>query len=310
MHLDGLDGFHEIVFDANNPHVIVHYNTQTRDFPTHWHTPLEILMPVKNNYTAFVNNKEYNLHPDDILFVNPNVYHSYITPATGSRYFILIDVSVLKDILGFNQILYHMNPATLITSSNAPKIHSQVKALLLEICDACLNPKTINYPAAISKKQEKSAGAIHLSESIVYSKLLEIILLIAENLNSTDNSPPFTQNKQQEIINRFTMICNYIDTHCTEELTLENTADLANFSKYHFSRVFKEFTGESFYKYVNRKRIKYSKQLLTHQKSMSITDIALASGFSSTSAFTRMFKLFTNCTPKEFRENQRNTELN
>ena len=63
MNLENLDGygFHEMVFDSDNPHVIIHYNTQNNNISTHWHTPIEILMPIENIFTAYVNNKEYIL---------------------------------------------------------------------------------------------------------------------------------------------------------------------------------------------------------------------------------------------------------
>ncbi len=305
MRLEGLDGYHEMVFDSDNPHIMIHYNTQNNNISTHWHTPIEILMPVENNYTAYVNNKEYFLQPYDILFVTSNVYHSYKTPSTGSRYFIMIDLSVLKDILGVNQVLSLINPALLITSTDFPEPHSKIRDLLLDICDAYRMPETVFYSS--SSTPSTSDGLLDLSETIIYTKLMEILVLIAQSYNSnTRNSTVFAKNKQQEYLNRFTMICNYIDTHCTENLSLEGISDLANFSKYHFSRLFKEFTGESFYKYVNRKRIEYASLLLIRQN-MTVTDIAIASGYSSTSVFIRMFKQFHACTPKEYRERNQNT---
>ncbi len=77
-------------------------------------------------------------------------------------------------------------------------------------------------------------------------------------------------------------------------------ADLAGFSKYHFSRLFKNFTGLSFYKYLNKKRIEHAEELLV-DPSLSITEVALQSGFTSLSAFIRMFKQIKDCTPTEFR---------
>ncbi|MBQ0000681.1 MAG: helix-turn-helix transcriptional regulator [Clostridiales bacterium] len=302
MNLENLDGygFHEMVFDSTNPHIIIHYNTQTNDTPTHWHTPMEILMPIENNYTAYVNNREYELKPYDILFVTPNVYHSYKSPASGIRYFVMIDLSVLKDIFGINQIVSLINPALLMTEETFPEIYPRIRELVLGICDAYRTPDTVYYATSASNKGNPDM-VINLSESTIYAKLMEILVMIAHTYNNTRNSNAFARNKQQEYLNRFTMICNYIDTHCTENLSLEDISSLANFSKYHFSRLFKEFTGESFYKYVNRKRIEYASTLLSTQN-MTVTDIAIASGYSSTSIFIRMFKQFHACTPKEFRE--------
>ena len=78
-------------------------------------------------------------------------------------------------------------------------------------------------------------------------------------------------------------------------------ASQAGFSKYHFSRLFKQYTDSTFYKYLNQKRIEFAKTLL-QDPGVSVTEVAFKSGFSSLSAFLRMFELMNNCTPTEFRE--------
>ncbi len=51
---------------------------------------------------------------------------------------------------------------------------------------------------------------------------------------------------------------------------------------------------------MNKKRIEHAEKLLVDPE-LSITEVALQSGFSSLSAFIRMFKLIKDCTPTEFR---------
>ena len=106
--------------------------------------------------------------------------------------------------------------------------------------------------------------------------------------------------KQKKYTEKFIFICNYISCHCTEDLSLEEVASLVGFSKYHFARLFKQFANISFYKYVNKKRIATAETLLINPQ-LSITEVALRSGFSSPSAFIRMFKIVKSCTPTEFR---------
>ncbi len=75
---------------------------------------------------------------------------------------------------------------------------------------------------------------------------------------------------------------------------------LSSFSKFYFSRLFKQFTDVSFYKYVNQKRIEKAAKMLT-EPNISITNVALSCGFESLSSFIRMFKIVKGCTPTEFR---------
>lgn len=302
MYTDHFVSLHENVEFPENPHIAVHLNDETRNFPTHWHTPMEILMPIDNTYTAFINNKEYILQPYDILFVAPNVHHSYVAPESGQRYFILADMSVLSNILDFQEILSFINPTALFTAEESSDVYLPLKSLFLEICDIYLGHENIYASAPSSESDAVQTRSVSLTESLVYSRLLEMLALI---VRSRDHSQRigFSSGKQQDYINQFVIICNYIDTHCTENLSLDGAAEMSGFSKYHFARLFKEFTNESFYKYVNKKRIQYSEQLLLHQK-MSVTEVALSSGFSNTSSFIRMFKLINGCTPREFRKNR------
>ena len=294
MAANHFNGYHEIVQYTGNPHILVYLNDEAKDYPTHWHTPIELLMPIENSYTAYIGNQMFQVEPFNILFVAPNAYHSYVAPPSGRRYFIMVDVSNISKVSGIDQILSLITPTVLFTASNSPKIHARLKKLFLEICDAYFNQESlhISYPATDS---------IDLLETVVYSKLMEILILVAQNYTTSDRAVLLSRNRQHEYINKMTMVCNYIDNHCTEGLSLEQMSRMINFSKYHFSRMFKEFTHESFYRYVNRKRIRYAENLLL-QKKLSVTETALASGYSNTSSFIRMFKSINGMTPGEFKE--------
>ncbi len=135
------------------------------------------------------------------------------------------------------------------------------------------------------------------------SKNIQIIsrqFLIGREYSGQRTAFDTTSHKQKEHAEKFMSICNYIQEHCTEDLCLDDVAAIAGFSKYHFTRLFKNFTGTSFYKYLNKKRIEHAEKLLVDPE-LSITEVALQSGFSSLSAFIRMFKLIKDCTPTEFR---------
>ena len=87
---------------------------------------------------------------------------------------------------------------------------------------------------------------------------------------------------------------------------MEAMASMAGFSKYHFARLFKEYAEVSFYRYLNEKRIGYARNLLMDPK-LTVIEVAGRSGFTSLSAFLRMFKLINQYTPTEFRKMYVNT---
>ena len=58
--------------------------------------------------------------------------------------------------------------------------------------------------------------------------------------------------------------------------------------------------GQSFADFINCKRIEYATHLLEQSSDMLLTEVALKSGFSSTSAFYRNWKLFRHCSPRKY----------
>ena len=65
---------------------------------------------------------------------------------------------------------------------------------------------------------------------------------------------------------------------------LEDLANEAGFSKYHFARLFKEMTGTTCHNFVLGRRIIYAKNLLM-DFSLPITEVAMRAGFNSLATF-------------------------
>lgn len=131
--------------------------------------------------------------------------------------------------------------------------------------------------------------------------MINLFVSIGRNrINNVDLFPNTRSHKQKEYLQKFNEVLDYIDSHYTEELTLDNIADFSGFSKYHFTRLFKQYTDSTFYDYLIYRRIKAAEELLANPE-LSITEIALQSGFSSISTFNRIFKQKKGCTPSEYR---------
>ena len=109
-----------------------------------------------------------------------------------------------------------------------------------------------------------------------------------------------TPVKRNEYFEKLNSVIDYIDNNYVYDITLEDAAALSGFSKFHFSRLFKEYMNCTFYDYLINQRIKATEVLLTDDR-LSITDIALQAGFSSISTFNRTFKQKKGCTPGEYR---------
>lgn len=86
----------------------------------------------------------------------------------------------------------------------------------------------------------------------------------------------------------------YILQHIDEEISIEDVANYCNFSKYHFSRMFKAETGISLYSFIKRIKMDQSAVSLKVEKDKTITDIGINYGYSSSnysSAFSKQYSI-------------------
>ena len=80
----------------------------------------------------------------------------------------------------------------------------------------------------------------------------------------------------------------YMNSHYAEKLTIEDLAGQVNLSSGHFSRLFKSVTGSSPIDCLNLIRLQKARHMLLYHD-MSLTEIALQCGFSTSSYFSYCF---------------------
>ena len=273
---------HELVEYKNNSSVRIWYNEQAIDYDSHWHTALEIIMPVENYYDVIVNQVTYHIVPGDILLIPPKEIHSLTAPTSGSRLIYLFDITLLMKLKGFTGIQPLLVESLFITYHTFPQIYHNLYHILVHIRDEYFS------------KNE-------YSELMITSLLLNFFIQIGYNHIHSHNLFLNTQPpRQREYVQKFNNLLEYIDEHYTENLTLKDVASYCGFSKFHFSRLFKQYTSYTYNDYLNNLIIKAAAEMLA-DPDLSITEIAMRSGFSSISTFNRLFKQTKHCTPGEFR---------
>lgn len=93
---------------------------------------------------------------------------------------------------------------------------------------------------------------------------------------------------------------DYIDSHITESMSVEDLANMAYVSVSQFKRKFKEISFYNPHDYILRQKIGLAKEMLAYTY-MPITEIAYAVGVSSSQLFAKNFKKYTGQTPMEYR---------
>jgi AraC-like DNA-binding protein len=134
-----------------------------------------------------------------------------------------------------------------------------------------------------------------------YAHILDLYALIGRNhLQSVYANTNIQPARQQAYLSVFDHVMRYIDHHYMEDISLDTVAAEAGFSKYHFSRLFKQHTNTTFLHFLCLKRIQAAERLLS-STNRSIAEIALKAGFDSIPSFNRIYRKMRNCTPTQYR---------
>ena len=208
--------------------------------------------------------------------------HKIEAPKEGCRFIYLIDLGDITSMSGFTGIKPLLTKFIHLTPDSHPQICDELHRILAHMRDEYFN----------------SSEFYELS---IFSDIYKLFVLLGrDHLKKTDAFAGLNQITKKEYLHRFNSVLNYINECYAEDLTLEMVAEHSGFSKFHFSRLFKKYTGTTFYDYLIYKRLQAAEQMLA-EADLSITDVALRTGFSSISTFNRTFKRKKNCTPREYR---------
>ena len=103
-----------------------------------------------------------------------------------------------------------------------------------------------------------------------------------------------------DYVARVNRAIDYVTENMAGPLRLEDVADAACFSPFHFHRIFRSLMGETLASFTKRVRLERAVFLLSHRPRASVTDIAFACGFSSSSDFSRSFRAQYGVSPRKF----------
>ena len=128
------------------------------------------------------------------------------------------------------------------------------------------------------------------SEDLLSIRIYQILCLLSMPISAADHSfsVPVEQAK------------TFMATHFAENISIDDIADIAMLSRYHFSRLFRKETSFTPYQYLMQLRFQHVKKLLNDTE-LSVEEIATKCGFCSSSNLIRAFRQNTSMTPYQFR---------
>ena len=261
----------------------VAYGELHRSFPTHWHRFAEIILPLSDDMDVTVGNETYSLSPSQFALIPPRELHSLLFQPNKNLSQMVIQFSsdaipLIHDFAANRHVFYLQK---VINNDDFSAFPETPMDILHRIKDY--------YYSNISFKDLR-----------ISQELIGLFIMLGNYNTRLEAESTNKKNPQKTVLNdKFIDIARYISDHCTQDISLNEVASYARFSRYHFSRIFKEYFDVSFPEYVAKQRIYYAIELLENLE-LSILDIALLSGFSSHAAFNRTFKRLMHLTPSKY----------
>lgn len=277
-----LSGDFETVEYESKSSFLLHDNYDNEAYPIHWHNAIEIIMPLENHYVVYVCDEKYDIPVNDVLIIPPGDLHK-MPAVEGHRLILQCDNSVLSDVSPVETVMRGLPSPILINKEMSRELHSLAKKTMLDVYS--LN----------SKKNE-------LVDVKVYTAVINLLTAVREvQIEKNMNMLNCDDVKMDEYSEKFNAVMKYIDANYMYDITLDSLANVAGYSKYHFSRIFKQYNSMSYLQYINARRTKAAEHLLL-DPNLSITDVAMQSGFKSITTFNRIFKEIKHCTPSDFKK--------
>ncbi|MDD6057748.1 MAG: AraC family transcriptional regulator [Clostridiales bacterium] len=262
----------------------IRFVTMKHNSPFHWHRELEILYILNGHATITMDGERHELNALDLIVMDFSKIHEviYALPQTMGVC-IHISRSLLRRYLPDTELLgIHCHS----------KLLSEEKQEAYDRLCASLKDLTVLYV------NQKATYELR-STALILGILAELAEHFAEPLTKASVDAGVGNMERLE------QICDYVEHHYKEEISLKAAADELGLSREYFCRFFKQNTGTSFLRYVNQVRLDHIYQELLYTDE-SVQNIMERHGFYNQKLFYRMFRERYGCTPTEMRRMTRN----
>lgn len=258
---------------------------EKRSYQAHWHSYGEILLvgPGKTNI-FMVNQKTYELVEGDFLLIWPTEMHAIIDADRKESLVIQYSNAFMNTLFDLQRIMHFYRNLHVLCIKAHPELVGRLRPIAEKM-------KTIFF----------SSGADR--ELRCCMLLMEFMLTLDEHREEfapeIRSGDPYSYT--DTVMRRMLMVTDYIKNNLTaDDLSQGAMAEMAGISKDYFSRIFRSVTGLNYSKWLNLIRLEKAAELLA-DKDMTLTEIAMLSGFQSISSFNRVFHTEKGMSPGEYR---------
>lgn len=256
-----------------------------REFKFHYHAFHKILILLKGKVTYHIDGKAYRLEPYDIVLVHEGEIHrpQIEEGCEYERIIIYISDEFIRSYNSENYSLCDCFTKAKETGSSVLRVKSLATSSLY---------KTIIELEDISKENENGSDAY---ANILYEQIKFIEFLIQLNRAVRNEKIAYiaTSAPNRKIVE----IMEYIEENMTKELTIEKISGKFFIDKYYLMHLFKEEAGCTVGQYITGKRLSKVDELM--RQGISISEACYNCGFQNYSTFSRAYKKYFGCSPKD-----------
>ena len=244
-----------------------------RSYKVHWHSYGEILLvgPGETNIYK-VNQNTYDLVEGDIVLVWPMEMHAIVDADREKALVIQFSNAFMNTLFDLQRIMHfyrNLHVICIIIDKMREIFFSDSADRELKCCMLLMQ-----FMLALDEHREEFAPELDAGGRTGYT---------------------------DDVMRRMIMVTDYIKNNLTaDDLSQSAMAELAGISKDYFSRIFKNVTGLNYSKWLNMIRLEKATGLLA-QNDLTLTEIAMLSGFQSIPSFNRVFRDEKGMAPGEYR---------
>ena len=256
-----------------------------RSYQMHWHSYGEILYVGPGDTNIYkVNQNTYELLPGDFVLIWPMEMHSIVDADRTESLVIQFSNAFINSLFDLRRIMHLYRNVHIICIMAHPELAEKLRVIAFKMKDIFL-----------SEQPDRELRCCML--------LMEFMLTLDEY---REELAPELEGQEvlgytDDVMRRMIMVTDYIKNNLTaDDLSQAAMAEMAGISKDYFSRIFKNVTGMNYSKWLNMIRLEKATELLS-QNDMTLTEVAMLSGFQSIPSFNRVFRDEKGMAPGEYR---------
>lgn len=270
---------HEIIHYPDGM-IVLHRQYNSSDIQAHWHKEFEIIFIGGGTAEISIAGESLSVSEGDFLVCNSEEVHYCDQHASNCI---------------FDVILF--DPAVLWKTTQ----NIELKGHFCPYINAASNHLDYYWKKLISDIDNGQFRFGEYYHQILSGELQSFLyrLMLASPTGAALCKEETKKNSQiQEMQKAF----DYVEQNYYQELTLQELARHVGFSETYLSKLFIQYAGVGFRKYLNMVRV-YQAQKLLSRDNAKIIDVAMRCGFSNVRSFNRSFLQVAGCTPSEWMKN-------